>query len=118
MKSYLKLIRNFDVAFGKIPGNTVFSGLRIRITLMRIRIQRSTLVGTDPYQDPHQSDANLRPLVYRVQGFILILYAAIVSAHGPSRLHFKPLKLLNFASGSTFKNNADPVPDPGPIFFT
>jgi hypothetical protein len=55
--------------------------------------------------DPHQSDANLRALVFRpFTASFLSLNASIVSVHGPPRLHFETLKLLNF------DNNADPDP--------
>jgi hypothetical protein len=43
---------------------------------------------------PHQSDANLRPLVF--MDSILSLHASIVSVQVPPRLHFESLKLLNF----------------------
>ncbi len=46
---------------------------------------------------PHQSDANLRPLVCRhSQALFLGLHAFFVSVHGPPWLHFEPLQLLNF----------------------
>jgi hypothetical protein len=37
-----------------------------------------------------------------IQGFILSLHASIVSVHGPPRLDYEPIKLLNFDF------NADP----------
>jgi hypothetical protein len=48
----------------------------------------------EPDAAPHQSDANLRPLVYRPSrpplAFILSFHASILSIHGPLRLHFEP----------------------------
>ncbi len=59
----------------------------------------------------------LRPLFYRLyKAPILSLHASIMSGHGPPRLYFEPLKLLNFDI------NADPDPaihcnvDPDPAF--
>jgi hypothetical protein len=46
----------------------------------------------DPDPAPHQSDANLRPLVYSLH--------CERPPNGPSGLHFGPLKLLNFDFGS------------------
>jgi hypothetical protein len=72
---------------------------------MRIRIQLFTLIGTDLYTDPapHQSDANLRPVVYR----------PVVSIGGPPWLHFEPLKLLsldlNADPDPAFHSNSDPA---------
>ena len=56
----------------------------------------------------YQSDAILRPLVYRP----LSLQAAIVSVHGPPWLHFEPLQLLNFVSDAAPQ---DPEPDPSSL---
>jgi hypothetical protein len=71
--------------------------------------------NANPY--PLQSDGNLP---------IFSLHASIVSVHGPTRLHFKPLKLLNFDFNAgpdpAFHYNADPDPasknnaDPDPQF--
>jgi hypothetical protein len=54
-------------------------------------------------------------MVYRPsRGSILSLHPAIVSVHGPPRLHFEPLKLLNFDLNAdpdldlAFHSNADP----------
>jgi hypothetical protein len=54
--------------------------------------------NADPDPAPHQSDADLRPLVYRPPGFRFepILYASILSVHGPPWFRFEPLKLMNF----------------------
>jgi hypothetical protein len=68
----------------------------------------------DTHLDPatHQNNANLRPLVYRPS--ILSLHASIVSVHGPPRLNFQPLKLLNLDFNvdsdrdPAFPYNADP----------
>ncbi len=60
-------------------------------------------LNADP--DPHQSDANLRPLVYpTLQALISKLNASIVRVSQSSRLHFEPLRLLNF----DFNADADP----------
>ncbi len=59
-------------------------------------------IDADPHPTPDLADTNLPPMVYRPS--ILSLQASTGSVHGPPRLHFKPLKLLNFAL------NADPDP--------
>ncbi len=48
-------------------------------------------VNVDPDPDPasHQSDANLRPLVYRLSWDAFSLHASIVSVHGPPRPRFE-----------------------------
>jgi hypothetical protein len=87
------------------------TGLRIRITLMRILIQLFNLMRN------------------RIRIMLLIKKMLIcdhrpkgpfgpprqmLNAHGPPRLHFEPLKLLNFDFNAdpdpAFKNNADPDP--------
>jgi hypothetical protein len=80
-------------------------GMRIRITVMRILIHLFTLMRFRILLlNPHQPDANLRRIVYRPSRAPFC--APNVSVHGPPRLHFKPLRLMNFAF------NADPDPDP------
>jgi len=69
--------------------------LRIRITLMQIRI-------TSDLQTLH--------------GSVLILHAYIVSVDGPLWLHFDPLQLLNLDPDSASQNNADLHRDKGDIF--
>ncbi len=59
---------------------------------MRIRIRLFTLAS------PHQSDSNLRPLVYKPSR---VSFCDPPRLHGPTWLNFKPLKLLNFDSGSS-----------------
>ncbi len=44
-----------------------------------------------------------------LQGSILSLHASILNDHGPPRLRFEPLKLLNFDSHA-FHSNVDPDP--------
>ncbi len=48
------------------------------------------------------------------QGSILRLHASIVSFHSPQRIHFDPLKFLNFDFNAdpdpAFQSNADPDP--------
>ncbi len=71
----------------------------------------------DPDPDPHQSNAILRPLVYRSftnHSSILSLHVIIASVHGAQWDHYESSQLLNFYF------NADPDPashdyaDPGP----
>jgi hypothetical protein len=71
--------------------------LRISITLMRILVQLFT---------------SRRNRI--LKGYILSEHAYIVSVHGPPRIHFEPLKLLNFDfiadSDLPFHSNANPDP--------
>jgi hypothetical protein len=86
--------------------------------------------NADP--DPsHQSEAKMRPLVYRPsEAQFFCVHASIVSVHGPPWLHSKPLKLLNFdlmwvkiqlftlMYDPASRNNAvSPDPDPQPSAF-
>jgi hypothetical protein len=57
-------------------------------------------MNADSDPAPHQSDANLRPLVCRPSKFILSLHCELPGHH------FEPLKLPNFDF------NTDPDPDP------
>jgi hypothetical protein len=79
----------------------LFAGLRIRITLMRIRFQRfNSMQILILIKALKTCDHWLQNL----QGFVLSLHTSIVSVHGPLRFHSELLKLLNFDF------NADPDP--------
>jgi hypothetical protein len=96
--------------------------LRIRITVMRIRIQLFNLMRirdpafhfnavADPA--PHLSDGNSANTgLYILQHSNLSLQISIVSVHCHPRLCFEPLKLLNFYFNAdpAFQSNADPDP--------
>jgi hypothetical protein len=64
--------------------------------------------GPDPDTSPHQSDGNLRPLVYwyRLQVFFLTLLSLHCERPRPSTAIFETLELLTF----------DFIGDPYPIF--
>ncbi len=70
--------------------------------------------NADPDPDLLKSAGNLRPL--HPPGLHLSLQACIVSVHGPPRLYFKPLKLLNSDlnadSDPASKINLDPDTQP------
>jgi hypothetical protein len=83
---------------------------RIRIqlfTLMRIRIQLFTLMGIGILLlIKVMRICNNYSSLQTLQDSILRLQTSIVRVNGPPRLHFEPLKLLNF----DFNANADPDP--------
>jgi hypothetical protein len=64
-------------------------------------------INVNPDPAPHQSDANLRPLIYRASTapFRAAPPASTVSGHAPPKLHFEPLQLLNF----DFNADLDPA---------
>ncbi len=63
-----------------------------------------THIDADPARygsGPSSQCANLQPLTFsHLQLYILSLYVSTVNVQGPPWLHFKPLQLLNFESGS------------------
>ncbi len=64
----------------------------------------------EPDLASHLSDAYLRPLgLQTLQGSIFSLRASILSIHGPLRLLFEPLKLLNFDFNSDPDSELDPA---------
>jgi len=65
-------------------------------------------IDADPYPAHHQSESNLRLMVYR-SCTAPCLHASIVRAHGHSWLHFESIQLLNF--------NFNPV-DPDAAFYS
>ncbi len=87
--------------------------MRIRITLMRIRIWIQLFIlmqirvqiftlNADPDTAPRQSDGNLRPLVYRPSSAPFLNIQASICER--PRILFETLKLLKFDI------NADPDP--------
>jgi hypothetical protein len=98
-------VKSLKATFAVVTHFLLEAGLRICVTLLRIRIQLFYFsADPDPNSDPapHQNDANLLPLVYIPPG----LHFLLLRLHGPPLLHFEPLKLLNF----DFK--VDPTPNP------
>jgi hypothetical protein len=75
--------------------------LQIRIVLKRIRIQLFIKKKADP--DPHQSEGNFRPLVYRSPPGLHFEHPGIY--YERSRLYFEPL--LNFYFNAD--ENLDPA---------
>jgi|688.fasta_scaffold1591908_2 hypothetical protein len=75
--------------------------LRIRIIL---NAEPDPTFYFDADLDPaaHQSEENPKPLVYKLSRALFLVSTPPLSLHGHPRLHFEPLKLLNFDL------NADP----------
>jgi hypothetical protein len=73
-RNFFNIQKKFSAEEKLNKGNCFYAGLRIRITLMQIRIPSFYLNAdpdttfhftADPEPASHQSDANLQPLVYR-----------------------------------------------------
>jgi hypothetical protein len=86
----------FVLGSGRGSGSDHFMRIQIRILLLIVVMEIGDDWSTDPQRPP-------RP---------------IVRAHGPSWLHFEPIKLLNFYFSAeldpvlTFHSNTDPDPQP------